>query len=127
MMKREDTMSERITKKQKELLSFIDAFIKGNEYSPSYREIMRALNYKSVSTVATHVNNLIALGLLTKADDSARSLEVVEQQTTQQQHLEWLKHKIQRKQRGLQEMGTREAIKDSKTLDRAAELLGIDL
>lgn len=120
-------MSERITKKQKELLSFIDAFIKGNEYSPSYREIMRALNYKSVSTVATHVNNLIALGLLTKADDSARSLEVVEQQTTQQQHLEWLKHKIQRKQRGLQEMGTREAIKDSKTLDRAAELLGIDL
>ena len=127
MMKREDTMSERITKKQKELLSFIDAFIKGNEYSPSYREIMRALNYKSVSTVATHVNNLIALGLLTKADDSARSLEVVEQQTTQQQHLEWLKHKIQRKQRGLQEIGTREAIKDSKTLDRAAELLGIDL
>ena len=126
-MKREDTMSERITKKQKELLSFIDAFIKGNEYSPSYREIMRALNYKSVSTVATHVNNLIALGLLTKADDSARSLEVVEQQTTQQQHLEWLKHKIQRKQRGLQEIGTREAIKDSKTLDRAAELLGIDL
>lgn len=67
----------RPTKKQKELLNFIDGFIKGYGYGPSYREIMRALDYKSVSTVATHVTGLISRGWLVKKDNSARSLTVV--------------------------------------------------
>ena len=69
-------MENRPTKKQKELLSFIDGFIKGNGYGPSYREIMRALDYRSVSTVATHVDGLISRGWLRKKDNSARTLEV---------------------------------------------------
>lgn len=68
---------ERPTKKQRELLSFIDGFIKGNGYGPSYREVMRALDYKSVSTVAAHIDGLIARGWLIKRDNSARTLEVV--------------------------------------------------
>lgn len=68
---------ERASKKQQELLSFVDGFIKGNGYGPSYREIMRALGYKSVSTVAIHVDGLIAKGYLARRDKSARSLEVV--------------------------------------------------
>jgi SOS-response transcriptional repressor LexA len=71
----------RPSKKQRELLSFIDGFIKGNGYGPSYREIMRALDYKSVSTVAVHVDGLITRGLLYKKDHSARSLEVVTEQS----------------------------------------------
>lgn len=67
----------RPTKKQKELLSFIEAFIGEHGYSPSYREIMKGLNYNSVATVALHVNNLIRRGHLQKRDYSARSLEVV--------------------------------------------------
>lgn len=70
-------MEQRPTKKQREHLSFIDGFIKGYGYGPSYREIMRALDYKSVSTVATHVNGLISRGWLVKKDNSARTLEVV--------------------------------------------------
>ena len=66
------------TKKQYELLLFIDNFIKDNGYGPSYREIMRALNYKSVSTVAAHIDNLISRGHLRKRDNSARSLEVID-------------------------------------------------
>jgi len=68
----------RPTKKQKELLTFIEAFIAEHGYSPSYREIMKSLNYNSVATVALHVNNLIKRGHLKKRDHSARSLEVVE-------------------------------------------------
>src|SRR5690606_6636068 len=68
----------RPTKKQKELLDFIAAFIAEHGYSPSYREIMRSLNYTSVATVALHVGNLIKRGHLKKRDRSARSLEVVE-------------------------------------------------
>lgn len=43
---------------------------------------MRALDYKSVSTVAIHVDNLIAKGHLRKRDKSARSLEVLHPSTT---------------------------------------------
>ncbi len=67
----------RPTKKQKELLTFIEEFIAAKGYSPSYREIKQGLNYNSVATVALHVNNLIKRGHLQKRDRSARSLEVV--------------------------------------------------
>jgi SOS-response transcriptional repressor LexA len=66
----------RPSKKQRELLTFIEGFIAQHGYGPSYREIMRALDYRSVSTVAVHVDNLIKKGHLLKRDKSARSLEV---------------------------------------------------
>jgi repressor LexA len=69
--------NRRPTKKQKELLTFIEDFINEHGYSPSYREIMAGLNYTSVATVSLHVNNLIKRGHLNKKDRSARSLEVV--------------------------------------------------
>lgn len=70
-------VSVRPTKRQKELLEFIASFIDKHGYSPSYREIMRGLDYNSVATVALHVKNLILRGHLKKRDRSARSLEVV--------------------------------------------------
>jgi repressor LexA len=70
-------MSERSTKRQKELLDYVAAFIEEHGYGPSYREVMNGLGYKSVSTVATHIDGLIARGYLRKRDNSARSLEVV--------------------------------------------------
>lgn len=70
-------MTERSTKKQQELLRFVDEFIKEHGYGPSYREVMNGLGYKSVSTVAVHIDGLIAKGYLRKRDNSARSLEVV--------------------------------------------------
>jgi len=88
----------RPSKKQRELLSFIDGFIKGNGYGPSYREIMRALDYKSVSTVAVHVDGLIQRGLLHKTDNSARSLEIpsaaVSPTSAESAHIEWLRKEI---------------------------------
>ena len=69
--------NDRSTRSQRELLNFVDGFIQGHGYGPSYREIMRALNYKSVSTVAVHIDGLMAKGYLRKRDRSARSLEVI--------------------------------------------------
>lgn len=71
------TETIRPTKKQRELLTFIEQFIASRGYSPSYREIMTGLKYTSVATVALHVNSLIKRGHLNKRDHSARSLEVV--------------------------------------------------
>ncbi|MFZ2835812.1 MAG: hypothetical protein WAZ21_00625 [Candidatus Saccharimonadales bacterium] len=102
----------RPSKKQRELLNFIDGFIKGNGYGPSYREVMRALDYKSVSTVATHIDGLIGRGFLRKKDHSARSLEVVMQDVApvssiqkESSHIKWLSAEIEK----------REAIDDDKT------------
>jgi len=67
----------RPTKKQRELLTYIEKFIGEHGYSPSYREVMAGLKYTSVATVALHINNLIRRGHLKKRDHSARSLEVV--------------------------------------------------
>lgn len=100
-------MSEkRASKKQRELLEFIERFIKENEYGPSYREIMRALDYKSVSTVAVHVDGLISRGLLRKKDNSARSLELVSGsnssvEANQSDYADWLRKEVDRRERQL--------------------------
>jgi repressor LexA len=115
-------VEQRPTKKQKELLSFIDGFIKGNGYGPSYREIMRALDYRSVSTVATHVDGLIARGWLVKKDNSARSLTVVMPDDHEQQTLD-VEAVIRAKIAQLQ--NDRDTHADAiATLEHALELLG---
>lgn len=67
----------RPTKKQQELVEYLQKFIVEHGYGPSYREIMVGCNYTSVATVAVHVKNLIARGQLRKNGRSARSLEIV--------------------------------------------------
>lgn len=79
----DQTKKVRPTKKQRELLSYIEAFILEHGYSPSYREIMKALNYTSVATVSLHIGNLVKRGHLVKRDRSARSLEPVKMQSKQ--------------------------------------------
>ena len=71
------SMTTRPTKKQKQLLEYIESFIKEHGYSPSYREIMNGVGYTSVTTVALHVSNLIKRGHLVKRNNEARSLEPV--------------------------------------------------
>lgn len=66
-----------LTKKQKIMLDFIEGFTQTSGYSPTFREIMQALDYKSVATVAKHVDNLVVLGYLRKRDGEARSIEIV--------------------------------------------------
>lgn len=122
-------MDQRPTKKQRELLSFIDGFIKGNGYGPSYREIMRALDYKSVSTVATHVNGLISRGWLLKKDNSARTLEVVspgekpKQSTAAAQDVERV---IRAKIETLRGIDNQLHAEDIAALERTLSLLGYD-
>ncbi len=86
---------ERATKKQQELLQFIGDFLREHDYAPSYREIMAALGYKSVSTVAVHVDGLIAKGYLVKSDKSARSIRLASERTAEiDAHLAWVKAQI---------------------------------
>ena len=118
------------TKKQYELLLFIDNFIKDNGYGPSYREIMRALNYKSVSTVAVHIDNLISRGHLRKRDNSARSLEVINLDTVSKVAPEALnlttESDIRAKITDLQKQDDNKARQDIQTLQSALQILGYE-
>ena len=115
------------TKKQKLLLDFIDGFVKGRGYSPTLREIMQALGYKSVSTVAKHVDNLIVRGWLIKRDGEARSLEVVSPENdvlSQDERIyeAWLQNRVKRV---LSNTDITEA--DKEVIARSMELLGMSM
>lgn len=68
---------QRVTKKQKLMLEFIESFIVEHGYSPTFREIARGMGYASLATVAGHIDNLVLSGHLIKTENSARSLELV--------------------------------------------------
>ncbi len=71
-------MKSALTKKQRRTLDYVTSFIEQRGYSPSYREIANGLKLSSVATVAQHVEALVEKGLLTKGNNSARSLLPVE-------------------------------------------------
>lgn len=71
-------MGIKLTKKQQLVYNFIAEFINIHGYSPSYRDICAGLGLSSVSAVAEHIDNLVAIGALKKVPGSARSLEVVD-------------------------------------------------
>ena len=108
---------ERTTKKQQELLQYISDFLAEHNYAPSYREVMNALGYKSVSTVAVHVDGLIVKGYLVKKDKSARSIRLASEPRGGVDHLAWLRTEITR----LETAGADE--KDLETLRQAVEIL----
>lgn len=123
----DNAKNERATKKQQELLSFIDGFIKGNGYGPSYREVMRALGYKSVSTVATHVDALIAKGYLAKTDTSARSLTVLRVAKEPTAHTAWLTAELQRFLCRYTDDTSPDACQSRQAIERVAALFDITL
>ncbi len=68
-----------LTKKQKEVLDFIESFIKDAGYTPSYREIAKGLGLSSASTVYQHIQALCEKGVINTGEDGcARSIELVE-------------------------------------------------
>jgi repressor LexA len=69
-----------LTKRQKQVLDFVTAFIKENRYSPSLEEIAEELDLVSVSTVHKHVSGLMEKGLLRRGWNQNRSLEPVKQE-----------------------------------------------
>jgi SOS-response transcriptional repressors (RecA-mediated autopeptidases) len=127
------------TKKQTALLKFIDEYTTANNVSPSYRDIQQALNLRSVSAVAEHINNCVAAGFLKKVPNTARSLEII----PIEDHKETI-HLIQRKIIELNQQltpkvnddGEVEQISQTKqdsirddimTLKAAGKILGLDL
>jgi repressor LexA len=66
-----------LTKRQYEVLSFVDSFIKQNGYCPSFQEIGKSLNLSSLASVHKHIKTLEAKGFIRRGYNQSRSIEVV--------------------------------------------------
>jgi repressor LexA len=66
-----------VTRRQKEVLDFLDSFVSRNGYSPSFEEIARGLDLKSLATVHKHITTLEKKGLLDRVHNRSRSIDVV--------------------------------------------------
>jgi repressor LexA len=67
-----------LTKRQREILDFIDSFIQDSGYSPSFEEIAKFFGYRSLATVHEHLSNLERKGYIRRNYNESRSVEPLE-------------------------------------------------
>ncbi len=70
-------MVEALTKRQKQILDFIQSFIAENGYAPSYQEIGDYFGLSSPATIHQHIKSLEKKGYLRSDYNAKRSLEVL--------------------------------------------------
>ena len=65
-----------LTKRQKEVLDFVESYSHKKGYAPSFEEIRKRLKLASVSTIHFHISKLKENGYLGKTENKARSISV---------------------------------------------------
>jgi adenine-specific DNA-methyltransferase len=68
-----------LTKRQKEILDFIEKYIEKNEYPPSIEQIKKHFKLKSVSTIHEHIESLKSKGYL---KNKARTIQLSKKDST---------------------------------------------
>ena len=66
-----------LTKRQREILDYLNEFIQSHGYAPSLEEIGRRFNLSSLATVHKHLSNLQEKGFIRRAWNRSRSVELV--------------------------------------------------
>ncbi|HEX2444324.1 MAG TPA: transcriptional repressor LexA [Vicinamibacterales bacterium] len=66
-----------LTKRQREILDFLNEFIQDNGYAPSLEEIGRRFGLSSLATVHKHLTNLQDKGFIKRSWNRSRSVELV--------------------------------------------------
>ena len=65
-----------LTKRQKEILDFVENYSQKKGYSPSFEEIRKKLKLASVSTIHFHISKLKQGGYLGKIENQARAISI---------------------------------------------------
>jgi len=66
-----------LTKRQREILDYLNEFIQQHGYAPSLEEIGRRFNLSSLATVHKHLSNLQEKGFIRRAWNRSRSVELI--------------------------------------------------
>jgi repressor LexA len=70
-----------LTKRQKEMVDYLDAYIGKHGYAPTLEEIGNELGLSSLATVHKHLTNLERKGVIRRKWNRSRALDVVPQPT----------------------------------------------
>ncbi len=66
-----------MTKRQKEILSYLELHIRDHGYAPSFEEIAEHFGFQSLATVHEHLTNLERKGYIRRTYNESRSIEVL--------------------------------------------------
>ena len=66
-----------LTKRQSEILSYLQGHIHGQGYAPSFEEIAEQFGFQSLATVHEHLTNLERKGYIRRSYNESRSIEVL--------------------------------------------------
>jgi repressor LexA len=66
-----------LTKRQREILDYLQEFIQQHGYAPSLEEIGRRFNLSSLATVHKHLTNLQEKGVIRRSWNRSRSVELL--------------------------------------------------
>ena len=66
-----------LTKRQREILTYLEAYAEQNGYAPSFEEIAEQFTFASLATVHEHLTNLERKGYIRRQYNESRSIEVL--------------------------------------------------
>jgi repressor LexA len=66
-----------LTRRQKQILDFIQSYIRSNGYAPSFEEMADHFAFSSLATVHEHLTNLERKGYIRRAHNESRAIEVL--------------------------------------------------
>ena len=66
-----------LTKRQREILTFLGSYAEDNGYAPSFEEIARQFSYNSLATVHEHLSNLERKGYIRRSYNESRAIEIL--------------------------------------------------
>jgi repressor LexA len=66
-----------LTKRQNEILRYLQDHIRDKGYAPSFEEIAEQFDFKSLATVHEHLTNLERKGYITRTRNESRAIEIL--------------------------------------------------
>ena len=70
-----------LTKRQREILTYLSSYAEANGYAPSFEEIASQFNYNSLATVHEHLSNLERKGYIKRSYNESRAIEILPSDT----------------------------------------------
>ncbi len=66
-----------LTKRQREILTYLQGYAEENGFAPSFEEIAAQFNYNSLATVHEHLTNLERKGYIRRTYNESRAIEIL--------------------------------------------------
>ena len=66
-----------LTRRQKQILDFVQHYLAENGYAPSFEEIAEHFSFRSLATVHEHLTNLERKGYIQRGHNESRAIELV--------------------------------------------------